>query len=190
MSTEVDRTEVERILRLLRLEDRRQVVRYCRQLVITGDALLQVIVAGRHAGLHGYVYDCHFSIPRPGDPEPLNPRVRNLVALAANGLVPLNRDVGKATRLLAASFDRPRGLAAHLLYDRSRRNWHLFCFNHDQSGESRVHYSRHGFSRRPLARVWRDLCAGDGMPRSIGIRYRGAPGEGSTEPVDTAPKPA
>lgn len=172
MNAEVDRTEIERILALLHLEDRREVVRYCRRLVISCEALFQVIVAGRHAGLHPYVYDCHFSTDDSSEPEAISAADRDLVALAANDLVPLHRRARKAAHRIAQSFEQPESFAAHLLYTPSHRNWHLFCFERElHASTTRVRYSRAGVDRRPLQQIWRDLCRHQGVPRSIPIRY-------------------
>ncbi len=174
MSTEIDREKVERILALFDIEDRNEVREYCRDIVIDRESLFQLIMAGRHAGLHPFVYDCHFS---EFDPDVLSPEDRDLTALAANGIVPLDRRAIRAATRVARCMEGPGMFAAHLLYTPSERHWHLFCFDgndglYDDANSgtaAQLHYSRNSLVTMPLPDVWRHVCMNDVAPRSIRI---------------------
>ena len=168
----------ERLLQLLNLGAKKDVQKYCRDLIIRSEDLSNLILIGRVAGLENYKYACHFAQIAP---EHLNPTQRDLAALASNGVGPLSRAARKTATKMFQIFQDRRMFCAHLFYMPSMAYWHLFYFdqrdttdhnNHWRIGGPHIHYSRESFSREPLRDVWRKVCASPPeTPASVHIRY-------------------
>jgi hypothetical protein len=175
---ERDREGVEKLLRLLNLKGKKDVKKYCRDLLIRSENLFQIILAGRVSGLHPYKYACHFDETAPSH---LNPTDRDIAAFTANGVGPMSRDARKTATKIAQIFQDRRLFAAHLFYTSSCKYWHLFYFdqrditdraNHWKVGGSHIHYSQESFCRDPLSEVWLAVCASPPRPpSSVHVRY-------------------
>jgi len=175
---ENDREGLERLLQLFNIEAKKDVQKYCRDLVIRSEDLTNIVLAGRVEGLQPYKYACHFA---QISPEHLNPTERDLAALAANGVGQMSRAARKTATKMFQIFQDRRLFSAHLFYAPSMKYWHLFYFdqrdvtdrnNHWGLGGPHIHYSRESFCREPLSDMWRNVCASSPVtPASIHIRY-------------------
>lgn len=175
---ERDRDGLEKLLQLFNIEGKRDVKKYCRDLVVRSEDLFHVILAGHVSGLKPYKYACHFAHISP---EHLRPTDRDLAALAENGIGPLSREARKTVTKISQIFQDRRLFAAHLFYTPSTKYWHMFYFdqrdvsdvaNHWKVGGPHIHYSRESFCREPLAPVWRAVCSSPPRPpSSLHIRY-------------------
>src|SRR3569832_2648125 len=98
---ENDREGLERLLQLFNIEAKKDVQKYCRDLVIRSEDLTNIVLAGSVEGLQPYKYACHFA---QISPEHLNPTERDLAALAANGVGQMSRAVWFSVSLLFLFF--------------------------------------------------------------------------------------
>lgn len=178
MLERADRDGLEKILRLLNIEGKKELQKYCRDLVIRSEDMFHLILAGRTSGLQPYKYACHFDQITPAH---LNPTDQDFAALSTNGVGSLSRAARKTVTKISQIFQDRRVFSAHLFYMPSFKYWHLFYFdqrdvadttNHWKIGGSHIHYSRESFCREPLAVVWAAVCASPPcLPSSVHIRY-------------------
>lgn len=171
------REGLENLLKLFSLERKKDVEKYCRDLVIKSEDLADIILAGRISGLRPYLYNVHFSETVP---EYLNPTEQDFAALTSNGVGKMSRGARKTANKISEIFNQRRLFSAHLFYAPSHKFWNLFYFdqrdvdsmsNHWVSGPH-IHYSRESFCREPLQEVWRNVCNSPPVPPSgIHIRY-------------------
>lgn len=168
---------LEKLLGLFNLSKKREVERYCQELVISSHDFASVLLAGRVAGLGPYKYACHFN---ESTPDHLHPKKDELAALATNGVGQLRGPALKAMRKVNQVFLDRRMLAMHLFYTSSQKFWHLFyfdqrdyedCNNHWKHGPH-IHYSQDLFTREPLSQVWAKATAEKPVfPPSLHVRY-------------------
>lgn len=168
---------LEKLLGLFNLSKKREVERYCQELVISSSDFASVLYAGRVADLGPYKYACHF---HESTPDHLHPNKDELAALAANGVGELRGSALKAMQKVTQVFRDRRMLAMHLFYTPSQKYWHLFYFdqrdhedrnNHWKHGPH-IHYSQDIFTREPLPQVWANATAEKPIfPPSIHVRY-------------------
>jgi hypothetical protein len=171
------RESLEKLLGLFNLSKKRDVERYCQNLVVTSEDFADVLLASRVAGLGPYRYACHFAEMTPNH---LHPKDEELTALGANGVGPLKGSALKAMRKVNQIFRDRRLLAMHLFYVPSQKYWHLFYFdqrdnddhkNHWKHGPH-IHYSQDLFTKEPLGEVWsRATSDKPSFPPSLHIRY-------------------
>ncbi|MFZ2308816.1 MAG: hypothetical protein WAW73_21400 [Rhodoferax sp.] len=168
---------LEKLLTLLNIDRKKEVERHCRDLVITSEDLVNLIIGGRSGVLGPYQYACHFHEISPDELEPTDGEIRAL-GLAKPG--PLVGRALKAVRKMNQGFRDRRLLAVHLFYTRSQRYWHLFYFDQRDYGERQnhwkhgphIHYSRESFVQQSLEQVWAGVCnAQPVFPKSIHISY-------------------
>lgn len=173
----MSRESLEGLFGLFNLSKKRDVERYCQDLVVTSEDFANVLLAGRVVGLGPYLYASHFSETTP---EHLNPKEHELAALGTNGVGQLKGAALKAMRKVNQIFRERCLLAMHLFYVPSQKFWHVFYFdqrdnealaNHWKHGPH-IHYSQDSFTRQPLETVWAKATAEKpSFPPSIHIRY-------------------
>jgi hypothetical protein len=173
----MSRESLEKLIGLFNLQKKREVERYCQNLVITSEDLSSLILTGRVGSFGPFRYACHFAESRP---EHLEPQESELAALATNGVGPAKGAALKALRKMDQIFTERRLLSTHLFYERSQKYWHMFYFdqrdftdriNHWKHGPH-IHYAQDMFTRDPLAVIWpRVLAEKPDFPPSLHIRY-------------------
>lgn len=171
------RESLEKLLGLFNLSKKREVVRYCQNLIITSEDFAKVLLASRITGLGPYKYACYFADITP---DHLHPRDEELAALGLNGVGPLRGSALKAVRKVDQIYRDRRLLSMHLFYVPSQKYWHLFYFdqrdylnhkNHWKHGPH-IHYSQDLFTRDPLLQIWeRAISEKPIFPPSIHVRY-------------------
>jgi hypothetical protein len=173
----VARSDLEALLKLLNLPKKREVERYARELVITSEALTDLLFTGRIGGLGIYSYTCHHDEIRP---DHLEPTQSELNALGSNGVGLLRGEARKFSSKIGQFFKERRLFSAHLFYSSSQKYWHLFYMdqrdytnrsNHWKHGPH-IHYTNECFTHKPLEDVWRKIThSPPELPPSIHIRY-------------------
>lgn len=168
---------MERFLGLFNLSKKKQVERYCQDIVITSEDFANVLLAARITGLGPYRYACHF---QEATPEHLHPKNEELSALGSNGVGKLKGPALKAMWKVNQIFRDRRLLAMHLFYTPSQKYWHLFYFdqrdydareNHWKHGPH-IHYSQDLFTKEPLEQVWSHATSDKPrFPPSLHVRY-------------------
>lgn len=171
------RESLEKLGALFNLGRKREVERYCRDLVITSEDFADVVLAARIAGFGPYTYTCHF---REIAPESLEPSQEEINALGRSGVGALSGNALKAARKMDQLFRDRRLLATHLFYSRLYKYWHMFYFdqrdyqpsgNHWDHGPH-LHYSQYSFTRESLQAIWQRVCAvKPELPPSVHVRY-------------------
>ncbi len=97
----MSRESLEKLVGLLNLGRKREIERYCRDLVITSEDLADVLLAARVAGLGPYRYAVHF---RELTPEHLEPTDEDREALGRNGVGPLSVRAQRTVRKIDQIF--------------------------------------------------------------------------------------
>ena len=171
------RPSLTRLLQLFNLERKRDVERYCSDLVITSEDLTDLLLAASVAGIPPYCYACHFHDLQP---ESLQPTEAQLMALGSNGVGPLSKQAAKAVKKVSQTFKDRRLLSLHLFYTLDQKYWHLFYFdqrdysgidNHWKHGPH-IHYCHDSFTNEPLASIWARATADQpSLPPELHIRY-------------------
>jgi len=165
------------LLLLFNIDRKREVEAHCRKTTIRSEALADLLLTARVAGIGDYRYACHFADITP---PALVSTQSELAALGSSGLGETQSDARRAISKINQLFIDRRILAAHLFFSPSKRFWHLFYFdqrdfqqeqNHWVHGPH-IHYSRESFTNDPLDTVWSKVClAKPEFPKSVHIRY-------------------
>jgi len=168
---------LEKLLGLFNLAKKKDIERYCRDLIVSSEDLTKILLVGRVTGLGQYNYACHFDDIIP---HHLHPKDAEHDALANNGVGPLTGDARKAMRKIGQIFKDRSLMAVHLFYTPSKKYWHMFYFdqrdynarnNHWKLGPH-IHYSQDSFINEPLDSIWaRVVSQTPQFPPSIHIRY-------------------
>ncbi len=177
MHRTVDRTSIASLVDLLNIRKKGDAVRYTRDLVISSDALVGIILAAQVGSLGPYGYTSH---AREISSPALEPSTAELNAFARAGVGKATGLALKAIRKLDQQFVERSLLVAHLFYSSSHHYWHLFYFgqrdytarrNHWKHGPH-LHYSQNAFTREPLPEIWAKVCAPSPVfPPSLHIRF-------------------
>ena len=177
MQSLVDRESLERLVPLLNTSGRKEASRYARDLTVTSEALVAIILAAQVGGLGPYAYT---SYDREISPDTLNPTKEELNALGRTGVGQVTGLALKAIRKLDQQFKERSLLVIHLFYSRSHRHWHMFYFNQRDYTPRRnhwkhgphIHYSQDAFTREPLSEVWARIRASKPLfPPKVHIRF-------------------
>ena len=173
----MSRPSLHRLIQLFNMERKREIERYCNDLVITSEDLTDILLAAQVAGIPPYLYACHFHDIQP---ESLQPTDEQLAALSQNGVGPLGKQAAKVVRKVDQMFKNRRLLAIHLFYTPNQKYWHLFYFdqrdysatdNHWKHGPH-IHYCHDSFTNEPLESVWAKATAEKPqLPPELHIRY-------------------
>lgn len=172
-----DKENLKKLLVLFNTKKKRDIEKYCRNLVITSEGFTSLILAGRATGVRPYLYECQFN---EFVPEHLPPTKEELNALGTNGVGRLEGKARKAVSKVNQIFTDRRMFAAHLFYTPSFKFWHLFYFdqrdtesyrNHWKHGPH-IHYSNDLIVKMPLQEIWNQVCLKrPKLPKSIHIKY-------------------
>lgn len=177
MTEITDKENTEKLLKLLRLNKKSEIDKYCRDLIITSEGFLSLILAGRRGAISPYLYECQFS---EFVPEHLPPTEEELKALAKNRVGTLEGKAKKAASKVTQIFNDRRSFAAHLFYVPFAKYWNLFYFDQrDAAGEANhwkhgahIHYSSDLVTQCPIQEMWNQVCLDrPKLPRSLHIRY-------------------
>lgn len=172
-----NKEQVEEILNIFNFHNKREVEKYCKDLVITSEGLTSLILAGQVQAMSPYSYQCHFF---EGTPDHLNPTKEELNALGSNGVGKIKGQAKKAVTKMSQVFVERKLLAAHLFFTQTHKYWHLFYFNqrdiklnrnHWKNGPH-IHYASDTITKTPLNEIWNSVCSSKpSFPKSIHIRY-------------------
>jgi hypothetical protein len=177
MPSLVDRESLERLVPLLNTSGKQEASRYAKDLTITSEALVGIILAAQVGGLGPYAYS---SYDREISADTLNPTNEELTALGRTGVGKATGLALKAIRKVDQQFKERSLLVVHLFYSRSHRHWHMFYFdqrdytarrNHWKHGPH-IHYSQDTFAREALSDLWAKIRAPKPQfPPSLHIRF-------------------
>jgi hypothetical protein len=171
------RESLEKLINLFNLTSKRDVVKYCKNLVVTSEDLADILLVANVTGFGKYHYIRHF---KEVTTEHLQPKAEEFAAFARNGIGSLKGLALKHVRKIDQTFRDRRLLAIHLFYLPSHKIWHLFYFdqrdyqkynNHWKHGPY-IHYSSDVFTNKPLQEIWSNITSGKpSFPTSIHIKY-------------------
>ena len=177
MQSLVDRESLERLVPLLNTSGKREATRYAKDLTVTSEALVGIILAAQVGGLGPYAYA---SYDTEISTEALHPTHEELTALGRASVGKATGLALKAIRKIDQQFKERSLLVVHIFYSRSHRYWHMFYFdqrdygarqNHWKHGPH-IHYSQNTFTRELLSDVWAEVKAPQPQfPPSIHIRF-------------------
>jgi hypothetical protein len=177
MPSLVDRESLEHLVRLLNTTGKQEASRYAKNLTITSEALVGIILAAQVGGLGPYAYALY---DREISADTLNPTNEELTALGRTGVGKATGLALKAIRKVDQQFKERSLLVVHLFYSRSHRHWHMFYFdqrdyttrrNHWKHGPH-IHYSQDTFTREALSYVWAKIqVPKPQFPPALHIRF-------------------
>lgn len=175
--TATEKHHLQELLGLFNQVGKRDVDKYCRQLIIRSEALNSLLLASQVSGLPPYAYSNRFDELLP---ESALPSTEDREALARNGVGPLTKEARKAVRKISYIFEVRRLIGVHLFFTANLKYWHMIYFdqrdyskseNHWKHGPH-VHYSQDTFTRDPLKKVWRKVhLPRPEFPKAVHIRY-------------------
>jgi hypothetical protein len=171
----VDR--LEQLLYLFNAKSKRELVQMSRDLVVTQENLVSVILAAQMGVLGPYRYANRFLELTPPH---LNPSKSEQEALGKSKVgEALTGEAKKMMSKIMATFRERRMFAAHLFYTRDRRHWYLFYFdqrdtsvrgNHWKGGPH-IHLLT-DFSNLDMEKVWAKVQVGEtNFSQKLHLRY-------------------
>ena len=171
---ESQNTEV--LLKLFTFDKKRELERYCREIVIDSTAFADFILAcelGQFPFLHMIHYRDHM-------PEHLHLNDKDSAALAANPVGPLQPDAQKTVRKISQMFKDRRYLVGHIFYLPDLSKWHFFQFdqrdledkeNHWKEG-AHIHFLNWLWPNYEPKTLWANFTSGKAkMNDSLHVRY-------------------
>ena len=163
---------------LINAADKRTAKKICRDLVVDGEDLFDLIMAGRSGLLEPYHYACHFA---DYTPPHVQPTTEQMSALSSHGEGEFTGNAARAITRIGQMFKERRLFAAHLFYLPEQDFWSLLYFdqrdrsrfnNHWKVGGPHIHYSCEAFTSDSLHNVWQAICQIQPLaPSSEHIRY-------------------
>jgi len=153
----LESAQPEKLIRLFNIETKRELEKYCREIVVHGSDLVALILGGQAGVLDPYKYACHFD--QKVGPH-LNPSTEEFSALDQNGVGPLKGKAKKAVSKVFQMFRERRCLAAHLFYTPSHAYWYLFYFDQRDTASQRNHWV-HGSHIHLITSHWPNLTLED-----------------------------
>jgi hypothetical protein len=127
-------------LKLFTFDKKRDLEKYCREVVINADDFANFILACE-SGLLQLLHRIHY---RDYVPEHLHPTDQDLAALAANPVGPLQPGAQKAVRKLGQIFKERRYLVGHIFYLPDLSQWHFFQFDQRDLEDERGNHWKEG----------------------------------------------
>ena len=168
---------LEYLLPLFNIDKKRELQRYCNDLVIHSNDFVALILLGQDGLLGSYHYANHYMDKVP---HHLHPNAEEHAAMQDAKAGPLNDTSKKFLTKVAQMFEERRYIAAHLFYTPCQYHWHLFRFdqrdrstekNHWEQGPH-IHLTSSLWPGQRLRKVWGRVKAGDKhLPSGIHIRY-------------------
>ena len=165
------------LINLLTIDNRKELVSYCKSLDIEKSDFATLLVAGSAGILDPYKYAVHFMDVVP---KHLEPKRGDLSYISENGVGPMSEKGRKVARKVFQIFKDRRLFAAHLFYTPCYTHWHLFYFDQrdqEQRGNHwikgpHIHYVNDILNNNELGVVWDKVIKGDvGFNMKIHIRY-------------------
>jgi hypothetical protein len=166
----------EALLQLLAFDKKRELEQYCREIVIDSSAFADFILAcefGQFPFLHMIHYQDHV-------PEHLHLRDKDLAALSASPVGPLQPGAQKAVRKMSQMFRERRYLVGHMFYVPDLSRWHFFQFdqrdmeddeNHWKEG-AHIHFLNWLWPNYDAKTLWANFTSGKAkMNDSLHVRY-------------------
>jgi hypothetical protein len=170
---------IEGFLKLFTFDKKRELERYCREVVIYGSDFAAFIFAcdsGRLPFLHRIHCGDHV-------PERLNPTDKDLAALAGNGVGPLQPGAQKTMRKIFQLFRDRRYLVGHIFYVPDLSEWHFFQFDQRDTEDERANHWKEGahihflnwlWPNYDAETLWANFTSGKAkMNDSLHLRYSG-----------------
>jgi hypothetical protein len=165
------------LLKLFTFDKKRELEKYCRELVIHGPDFAAFILACESRTLP-FSHKIHY---RDHVPEHLNLTDENLAALTANGVGPLQPDAQKTVRKISQIFRDRRYLVGHIFYVPTSAEWHFFQFdqrdirqegpNHWKEG-AHIHFLNWLWPNYDPQVLWSNFVSGRAkMNDSLHVRY-------------------
>ncbi len=169
----------ENLLEILNFRSKRDLSRYCKNLVVNHQDLVALILAAQHGELAPYRYANHFAKLTNKN---LFPNDEEHQAVAENGPGEFKTIAArKFARKIFQIYKEQRTFAAHFLYTPNHRYWHLFYFDNRDTSTTRNHW-KHGphihyvsdlWPELSLFRVWNQVESGEiSFPNKLHIQYR------------------
>ena len=138
MPSLLDRESLEKLVPLLNTSGKQAASRYAKDLTITSEALVGIILAAQVGGLGPYA---HASYDREVSSDTLNPTNEELNALGRTRVGKASGLALKAIRKIDQQFRERSLLVVHLFYSPSYR-WHMFYFNQRDYTARRNHWKQ------------------------------------------------
>jgi hypothetical protein len=172
----VDGADCSSLIELCNFKDKREAEKFCRSLTIRQTDFTLFILCAQSGVFAPYRYASHFEdrpIPH------LIPSEDERVALAANGLGPLQGQARKALTKVEQFFRDRRHLCTHLFYTPDHAFWNLFQFdqrdiaardNHWEYG-AHLHYASDAWINADAGTIWNQIRTGKRRFPTIHIRF-------------------
>jgi hypothetical protein len=164
------------LFKLFTFDKKRDLEKYCRELVIDSSAFAKFIMACE-AGILPYKHQIHY---RDYMPESLHLTAEDHAAMAANGVGPVRPGARKAINKMAQMFRDRRYLVGHIFYVPDLSVWHFFQFdqrdleernNHWKEG-SHIHFLNWLWPNFDAQTLWRSFTTDRvKMNTSLHVRY-------------------
>jgi hypothetical protein len=170
--------DIEGFLKLFTFEKKRELEKYCRELVIYGTDLAAFIFTCETTRIP-FLHQIHY---RDHVPEHLNPTDEELAALSASPVGALLHPAAqKAVRKLSQSFRDRRYLVGHIFYVPDLAKWHFFQFdqrdledergNHWKEG-AHIHFLNWLWPNYDVQTLWANFTSGKvKLNDSLHVRY-------------------
>jgi hypothetical protein len=165
------------LLKLFTFDKKRELEKYCRDLVIHSGDFANFILACELGSLP-LLHQIHY---RDHVPEHLHLSDQDTAALAANPVGPLEPGAQKAVRKISQMFKDRRYLVGHIFYAPDLSKWHFFQFdqrdlddergNHWKEG-AHIHFLNWLWPNYDAKMLWENFTSGKAkMTDSLHVRY-------------------
>lgn len=167
---------MEAFLKLFTFDKKRDLEKYCREVVIDSSAFANFILSCALTGTP-FLHEIHY---RDHVPEQLNLSDKDLAALAANPVGLLQPDAKKAVRKMSQMFKDRRYLVGHIFYVPDLSEWHFFQFDQRdlEDGENHwkesahIHYLNWLWPNHDAKTLWTNFTSGKAkINDSLHVRY-------------------
>lgn len=169
------------LLKLFTLEKKKDVERYCRELVIQQRDFVDFILSCE-IGQTPFIHIIHHGDHLPAEAELMD---SDLAALGKATPGPLDADAQKTVRKISHLFRVRRYLVGHIFYKPDLSQWHFFQFDQrdlDDSGPNHwkegthVHFINWLWPQHDAKTLWENFTAGKAkMNDSVHVRFRVPP---------------
>lgn len=142
--------DIEGFLKLFTFKKKRELEKYCRDVVLYSSDFVAFILAcesGSLPFLHLIHYQDH-------TPEHLHPTDEDLAALATNPVGALRPGAQKALRKIGQIFKDRRHLVGHIFYVPDSPEWHFFQFDQRDIEDARANHWKEGAHVHFLNWLW------------------------------------
>jgi hypothetical protein len=163
-------------VKIFLFEKRRELGRYCRDLVVS-DLVLADFILACETGIVPFKHHIHYQDHVPAH---LRPSRDELAALTANGVGPLTGDGLKAARKIGQTFVQRRYLVGHLFLTPDPSRWHFLYLDQRDIAESdnhwkegpHLHFVNWLWLNLDAQSIWKEFRAGQPPKAALHIRFR------------------